>query len=1084
MRKILLMFFLVSLSKNYAQTDYAYVYNTDEIIRKGINFYSEKKYDEAIKEYQRITKTDPKYLTAQYEIGLTLNAQAKKSELKTFLEDLYAKGKMNENPELYKMYAIFLSDEKEYDSSEKIFKEGEKYLSNSSSYLYNFALLHIRKKETQKAIDLLQRIITNDPNHGPSHYLLGIIAFDNGKIIEGTLALMSYLVIAPTGQYANQAVLQLNANYGQNYLAENKFVLSKSGDNFEEIETILRNQLPLKKVYKVKSSIDDAIIRQVQALAEYAVEHKMGDGFFETTYVPWVKDLIEKNQFEGYSYYILLSMEDKMGKDLTKQKKKIISFRDDYLLGDFWNVFGKRKLDIFGNVQEVIVTIKNERPYIIGPQVNGEFEGKCKYLNAYGNLGGEINFKNGELDGLQKYYNEKGNLVEEKTFAKGKLDGTRTTYYENGNLELTENYKNDILEGISTSYYPNGGKSCEINFTNGERNGTFICLYENGTKKKDIEYAIGKLSGKFNTYDQSGALIETYNCADDKIEGNYLEYYDGKIIKSEAVYKKGSVVEGYKSYYANKSLERENIYSSGKIKKSVDYYENGKQSAESLYNDKGELDLYSYFDSEGNKYFEEKYKSGELKSGLQFTKNAQKPTEVSLNKKAFEIKNFDNSIKVKGVFEKGVKSGEWNYFYNSGILRLKDFYVKGKANGISTNYNGNGTISNITNYVNDTISGTYEVYSYEKVNQIFNYEKGNQNGPFKTFYTDGALSTEGYLVDNNVSHNKYSYFQNGNISVIDRYIDGQVISRKTFNPKGKLENDIDYKNKNGKFTYSFNDGVYSKTYDFKNGLLNGKLITKDKFKTPIIDAEYLNDEKHNIYKSYSPLGTLYSENNYHCGKLNGLTKKYDHVGNLKLTGEYTFGIENGKTIRYYHNKAKLSEFNQINGSVEGEAVYYNQKGEPLLMVGYENGIAKYYIQKSKSGELNEKVVIENQTAQISSSYPNGKTAIQFNLNKGNTDGKFTINSNEGKPEFECIYDNNVLTGERIEYYTNGKPYKKERFKNSEYDGLQEYFKEDGKPWAVIALKNDELHGNTLIYNAGKLTQTKKYDSDELVEIIK
>src|SRR5690606_3937527 len=105
-------------------------------------------------------------------------------ELKTLLEDLHTKGKMVEYPDLYRMYAIFLSDEKEYDSSEKIFKESEKYLSNSSVFLYNYAILYIRKKENQKALDLLERIITNDPNHASSHYLLGVMAFENGKITE------------------------------------------------------------------------------------------------------------------------------------------------------------------------------------------------------------------------------------------------------------------------------------------------------------------------------------------------------------------------------------------------------------------------------------------------------------------------------------------------------------------------------------------------------------------------------------------------------------------------------------------------------------------------------------------------------------------------------------------------------------------------------------------------------------------------------------------------------------------------------------------------------------------------------------
>ena len=1084
MRNLLLVFLLVSFSKNYAQTDYVSVYNNDAIIEKGDELFNNEKYDEALKEYQKISKTDPKYLKAQYEIGLTLNAQDKKTEFRALVEDLYKKGKMSDFPELYKLYAMFLSNEKEYDLSEKIFKEGEKYLPNSSSYLYNFALLYVRKKETQKAVDILENIITNNPNHGLSHYLLGIIAFENGKITEGTLALMSYLIIAPTGQYATQAVMQLNANYGQNYMAENKLVFSKSGDNFEEIETILRNQLPLKKVYKVKSNIDDNITRQVQAVAEYAVEHKMENGFFETTYIPWVKTLIEKNQFEGFSYYILLSMEEKMGKKLTSQKKKITTFYESYVKKDLWPVFGKRKLDMFGKVEEVMVSISDQNPFIIGPQVNGEFEGKCKYLNVLGNLGGELNFKNGKLDGLQKYYSEDGKLTQEKYFESGLLSGKRTTYYENGNIELSENYKNDLLDGISTSYYPNGGKTCEVNFTNGKRNGTLVCLYEVGTKKNEIDFTDGKLSGKYNTYNQAGALTETYNCVDDKIEGAYAEYYDGKTLKSEAVYKKGEVQGAFKSYNTDKTLDRENTYTAGKISKSVEYYPNGKKSYESFYNDKGELETYSYFDAQGNKYFEEKYKSGDLKSGLQFLSNSPKGTEINLTKKSFEMKNLDGSTRVKGAFEKGKKVGEWSYFYSSGIERLKEFYIQGKQNGLSKSYNLNGTISSISNYTNDTISGLYELYSDNKINQILNYEKGEQNGPFKTFYSNGVVSTEGYMTSDDVTYDKFTYAQNGDISSIDRYIDGTQTSRKTFDSKGKLENEIDYKNKTGKFTYSYNNGVYSKTYDLTNGILNGKLSTKDKSKANMYDAEYLNGALHNTCLKYSPSKTVLYEKKYYCGKLNGLNKYYDYAGNLKMTDEYTFGVENGKTIRYYHNKSKMSESIQQNQSAEGEMYYYNQKGEPLAIVGYDNNQAKYYIRKSKTGELNDKVMIENQTAEITSSYPNGKIAIQFSLNKGSNQGKFVINNVDGRAEFECNYENDNLHGDRTEYYANGKPYKKEHFLNNQFDGVQHFYKEDGKPWIDLSFKNDELHGNTLIYNVGKLVETKKYDSDELVQIIK
>lgn len=1084
MKKILLLFLLVSFSKNYSQTDYAFVYNNDSIIRKGIRLHNEKKYDEALKEYQRISKIDPKYLDAQYEIALTLSAQEKKTELRALLEDLYSKGKMIESPELFQIYGVFLSDEKEYEASEKIFKEGEKYLPNYSHFQYNFALLYVRKGETQKAIDILKNIITNNPNHASSHYLLGICAFENGKITEGTLALMSYLVLAPAGPHATKAVSALNANYGQNYLSENKFVFSKSGDNFEEIETILRNQLPLKKVYKIKSSIDDKITRQVQAIAEYSLEHKMGDGFFETTYIPWVKQMVEQNQLEAYSYFSLISLEENLGKELTKQKKKIMSFVTDYLKKDFWSVFGKRKLDMFGKVEEVIVSIDNERPYIIGKQINGAFEGKCKYLDNYANLKGELIFKNGLLEGPQKYFNDKGEIVEEKSFINGKVNGTRNTYYANGNISMTENYKDDVLDGISTSYYPNGGKQCEANFVNGKRNGTLICLHEDGSKKNEIDYTDDKVNGKFIRYNEAGDITQNYVCINDKIDGNCLEYFDGKTIKSEAVYKNGLIEGSHKSYYPNKSLKRESIYNAGKIVKTIDYAENGKKKFETSYNDKEEMESYDCFDNDGNKYFVEKYKGGELKTSFQYTAANPKGSEMSLNKKGFEVKNFDGSERVKGAFEKGKKAGEWTYLYDSGILRLKEFYTNGKTNGTTTNYNSNGTVASIYNESSDVISGLYEIYSFNKLNQVYNYENGDQNGPFKTYYSDGTLNSEGYLINNEFGYDKITYRQNGKILRIESYIDNIPTKLKSFNTSDKMENDIDFKNKNGAFTITYSDGAYSKNNNYKNGMLDGKQNIVDKYKNKMLESEFKSGILHNVYKKFSPTGSVLVENNYYNGSLNGQNKYYDYVGNLRLTSEYAFGAENGKTIRYYNNKAKMLESEYLNDLHNGNSTYYNQKGEPILIVNYENDAPKYYIRKNKTGELNEKVVIENQTAAISSMYPNGKTAIQFNLNKGNLQGKFVINNAEGKPDYECSYKDDVLDGVRTEYYSNGKIYKKENFVNNEYDGKQEYFKEDGQLWASISIKKDELHGDSLLYNAGKLVETKKYDSDELVGIIK
>ena len=159
MKHFFLIVLISVISKSYSQNDFSDVYNNDSIIKKGVNLYDLEKFDQAIIEYNKITPNDPKYLTAQYEKALCLNALNKKDELKLFLENLYLTKQMQKSPELYTLYGVFLSDNKEYESSEKIFNEGKQYLSNSASFLYNFAILYIRKQENQKCIDLLKQVI-------------------------------------------------------------------------------------------------------------------------------------------------------------------------------------------------------------------------------------------------------------------------------------------------------------------------------------------------------------------------------------------------------------------------------------------------------------------------------------------------------------------------------------------------------------------------------------------------------------------------------------------------------------------------------------------------------------------------------------------------------------------------------------------------------------------------------------------------------------------------------------------------------------------------------------------------------------
>ena len=1087
MKKLFFCLLIIESTTIFSQStkDYTFIYSTDSIISAGVKYHQNQQYSEAINEFKKIAKTDPKYLVAQYEIALSLFADSKKETLLNHLETLYNEGQIKEYPSLYTLFGTYYSDEKEYDKAEKIFNEGAKYLSNSSNFLYNQAILYIRKGDNQKSVDILKKAITIDPNLASGHYFLGALALENGNVVEGSLALLSYLALAPKGKFAQETILKLNKKYGENYLKKGNVILSKNGDKYEDLEIILRNQLPLRKAYQLKTDIDDVIMRQTQAIMEYSLDHKMDEGFFETTYMPWIKDVISKKQFVGFSYYMLLSMEDKLGKEFSKHKKEIENFYENYYLTDFWNHFAKRNLEHFGAKQDVVIYLKEGKPFIMGPIVNNKKEGKFKLLDELGNSSGELQLKNDELDGLQLYFDDKGNLEMQKTYSAGKLNGEKKEYYSNGNISLVENYKDDLLHGQSTSFHLNGGKNCELNFTNGERDGTLTCFYPNGTKSSLITYANGKLNGQYFIYNELGDITVATTYKNDEIDGKYMQYFDGKIIKAEGDYVNGKSQGSYTKYYSNNKLEFESFYTNGKITKTINYYFNGTIASELIFNNEEELESYSYFNPKGEKYFEEKYKSGELKSGLQYSyENPKNPIEINLTKKAFSIASLENKKQITGFFEKGKKTGEWNYYFNNGNLKFKENYLNGMQTGMCHSYNNSAQLLTISHYKNDALNGVYEIYDSGTLNEISHYIDGTQNGPFYSYYADGTLKTEGFLVDGKVNNIKITYRQSGKPSQISKLIDGEIISTKSYDYTGKEEFELDFKNKSGKVNLSLNSGTTSQEFEMMNGNYNGKFSSKDILGTKISECNYVNGKLNNNYKYYSPYGTIMYDRYYYCGLINGTDTQYDLVGNLRITSNYSFGNENGKTIRYYHNKAKMFEYNELDGLIDGDYTYYNQKGEPILKVNFESNAVLSYSILDKTGGFSENIKTPTQSAEITSMYPNGKVAIKVNFVKGNIDGKLVIYNIEGRVEYEANYKNGLFDGERSEYYANGKVYKKENLKNGDFEGTHTYFKEDGKPWITANYKNDELHGDFLIYTNGILTLTKKYDSDELVDIIK
>lgn len=1068
-----------ALSAQSQQKDYSFVYDTDAILSKGNILHDEGKYDEALKLYDKIDPIDPEYWRAQYEKAMTLAAAEQPEKAKAIYEQAYTSGLMAENVDFLMAYGSFLSDQEAYDKSEQIFLEALKMAPNYGSLLYNTALLYLRKEDSQKSVDYLKHSIIYNPQHPGSHYLLGLIAFDEGRVVEGSLALAAYLMLDPNGGGANKAILKMNEKFGQTYLEKGKTVFSKTGDDFQEIDVILRNQLPLKPAYKIQSDFEDPVIRQLQAIAEYAATHKVQDGFFETTYVPWLGDLFRRNQFEGFSYYILISMEESLGKKLSSKKKKIDEFSQEYIAKDYWPVFAKRRLDHFGTPTDVIVYLRNGSPYLIGQTIDGKKQGKFKSLHPQGGIAGELNLKDDYLDGLQKYYSLKGKLIEETVFSMGEKDGKSIEYWENGNIKSEEIYKKDKRDGLSTTYHINGGIDCQIQFKDDKKEGETTCFFEAGGKKSSFVFAADKPTGTVRRYNAQGDLTSETNYLNGDLEGKFREYFDGKKVKSEADYQKGNVMGSYRKFYGNGTLDEEYFYENGLATKGLNNSADGVKSYETLYDKKGKVEKYTYYDNSGKVYFEEIFKGGEIKSGLQYQSENEKPTETDLNRKGEIIASREGITLVEGRYDKSLKTGEWKGYYFSGRPQFTENFSKGNREGIKKTFHRNGTPYETMNYRNDTLQGICESYSGDIMTHTVFFKDGERNGPSSRFNPDGSLSAR-WFHEAGQSVSSYDYFNNGNLKIVTHFNNGEAESADIYSLDGKKEQTIIYKNMTGKFNFKYHNASELHEFEMKNGVLNGKYITRDKDGHPRIEGEYVSGKRINRYARYGATGALLYELNYYDGETNGPGSYYDPAGKLRLTATFVFGESTGKTTRYYCNGKKMYEYQEYEDQIDGEMTYFDHQGREILALGFANNELKYYKPLDASGKLGALVPVKNQTAAIVSKYANGNTAIAINYDKRNLEGKYFIGSENGKPVLEATYKNDNLEGSRLEYYPNGQLYKKEQFVNDNFEGVSEYFQEDGKLLLSISMKNDELHGPAKVVKNGK-TILKTYDTNVLVD---
>lgn len=1046
-------------------------YSADEIIQAGIEFYKEKSYEEAIESYRRINLSDPKYLLAQYEIVNTLLVQRELEEALILSTALYNDKKHLEFPDLLVIHGVALSESDKLEEAMQVFDEGLKSNPESTHLLINKAAVLHKQNKKQEVLDLYKKIIKIDPSHTSALYYLGNLALEDGKIVEGSLALMTYLMLEPSTVNAQNALLTLNKKYHQNFANTPELKYSEKGDDFKKLEELLNAQVQYHKDYPLKIGIDDVVTRNMQAIIDYFENHEIKDGYFENQFGKYIKEIAISGNTKNYLYVSLLTVSSNFEREYKRNEREIKDYIDNYL-----SEIVDKFLIGYRNTQRYRVFRENEEVVFIPLNGKDEFEGKGIVETYTGVKKADFLYEDKELNGVKNYYKSNGDLTFSETYLDGEVTGPVKKYDHNAKLILEANSKNGKAHGEYVSYYPTSGISCNGNYIDDNYNGELVCYYPDGSKKIQSNYKNGMLEGEYKRYNEIGQLILSANYVNNEVEGEYLEYFDDGTLKIEGKYENGKLLH-YKTYYPNKQLKTLITYKNYKLASSVSYSYNGQLLEKEIYDSNENLTSIESYNENNHKYQTHFFRNGKyISSEFEFSDG-----ELEKNKDRTIYQNFNTfgHLISEGIFDKNKPVGEWKYYSNIGKLRTKVTFDNEGNYVKEESFLANGDRDYKVMFKNNMYYGIYEDYLNDKIKYTQYYDESGLNGPEVVYYDSGKIYSNAFYEENDLEYDSYVYTQAGKIYRKNIMSEGVVVSSTYYMLEEPFT--FDYVNKNGSYTIKETSSI-SKMIELKNGQLHGESVKKAG--DLILNVEnYVNNRLHGKQIYNAPTGKIMFESEFISGKRHGATNTYDDLGNLKTSSNYVWNKEHGVQIKYLPGvNKKYEERTFVEDERHGPTTIQGTNGEVLAVFDYYYGTPVSYQITDKTGKLSGKIPFTKEVAKIESYYKNGTKGLEISLENFLYNGDYKLYFDNGNLALHLQYILGWLNGAYTINFESGKPYMQTSFKNGKQEGTTIYYEANGNKIIEIQYVEDELHGAYKIYENNEVKNTYIFDSDILVTI--
>lgn len=1060
-----------------------------EWIQEGLKKYDEDKFYDAIQRFKKIALNDTNYATAQYELALSYVGLKEYFSAEKILKDLIKREVSYDNrSQAFLLLGQTYDAMKKYDLAEKAYDDGIKAFPMNHSLFFAKGVSYEQQERHQEALEQFKLAVQRNMNHASSHLRLGIIAAREGQFAQASMSLMTFLFVEPKSDRASSVVSLLEEIADGTYTPEPKnVVLSKAGDDFENINLFFTNKVALQPKYKVKQSIETAFGKQMHLILSNISYNKEDQGFWHQMYVPLFKSIFDANLLDPMILYSVQSVRnEKVAKKVASKQSLVSKFIKEG--SDLWaNHSSRQYIEFEGSKQHVLVIYQksgvimgkiNDQSQSIGnwyyyhPQGNlnltahfddkGNKVGKWVWRDFFtGNVSEEMDYVNNEKTGYNKFFYPSGELMQMRTLVKGVIQDTIYEYFRGGEIEGKITVKDDMRNGESTTYY------------------------ENGQLKERITFVNGDAEGPYQSFHRNGQLEIEMNLVKNKIEGVRKTYFPNGQLETEYTYKNGERDGAFKTYYANGQLEESGTMIMGKMNgENIEYYSNGILLSKGTYDESGkENGTVTKFDTEGKKYIEFTFKKGSLEKIVTFDKDEKVVKTIEKSGKKIEFENYyaTRRLNVKGTINNGSRDGLWKYYDNYGNLKTTEYYVNGQLEDTVVGYFANGKVSYKTTF-----------------------RKGDRNGLYLSYNQHGELITEGVYLNDEPANDWYEYYDNGQLKEEFSFKDGDRHGiEKNYAVNGKLDNYTVYSE--GKIISSvyldtlqnemlrfgeFNGQIKLRdplnSYDrfvgnYNNGINTGLTTWYDGPGKKEVEGKYINSRREGTWTWYFLSGKVSKTVEYKNGEIHGKYIEYHENGKLKFEGTYVNGELEGVAKNYYDNGKLEFEATYFNGKRHGKATSYGYDGSVQQFRHYVQGALLAYSYLDKTGKEVTPIEFGKGEQQYTCYYQNGQKSVEQTRLNGILNGNYKEFYPSGKIFSDQTYVYGDQEGKATYYYENGNKKLESEYRYDELHGLEVMYYSNGAMMRSTQYLFGKRHGVCNEYNeAGKLIKTHFYYNDELI----